>query len=449
MSEAGRILLITNNFPPMVGGSASVYNNLALCEPDHISVLAPSRNYFTGEDFTDWRQHDRNVPYKVIRLPLLRTLLNRRSDGFTTRWLFRAEDLALRFRIFARVGWEVWFGNVRTICLGELLASAWMLRVFRLAFGVRTIVYIHGEEITREDDYDVGHQRARRALHTADAIVVVSRFTYAAVEALIGSAHRNKIHQIENGVDSQLFTPGAKSPALLARYGLEGQFTFVSVCRIVEKKGIDTAIRAFAEVVSHHPNTRYVIIGDGDFAPTLVALVIELKLVEKVIFAGRVAAEELVDHYRLGDVFVMPNRRMPDGDTEGFGLVFLEANSCGIPVIAGCDGGSTDAVTHESNGLVVEGSSVEQVCTAMLRMRADHALRERLAAGGLARTERAGWIDKAKALTALAATPSKPFADELGSWPQIIMVMLSFLILLIVALPWLLLLRLQMVLRLR
>jgi phosphatidylinositol alpha-1,6-mannosyltransferase len=175
MSEAGRILLITNNFPPMVGGSASVYNNLALCEPDHISVLAPSRNYFTGEDFTDWRQHDRNVPYKVIRLPLLRTLLNRRSDGFTTRWLFRAEDLALRFRIFARVGREVWFGNVRTICLGELLASAWMLRVFRLAFGVRTIVYIHGEEITREDDYDVGHQRARRALHTADAIVVVSR----------------------------------------------------------------------------------------------------------------------------------------------------------------------------------------------------------------------------------------------------------------------------------
>ena len=443
MSDSGRILLIANNFPPMLGGSASVYANLALCEPDRIIVLAPSCNYLTGEDFEDWRKHDREVPYKVIRLPLLRTLLGRNAKGVATRWLFRAEDVAVRLRIFARVAWAVWFQDVRSVCIGELLASAWMLPAFRLAFGVRTSVYIHGEEITTEDDYDVGHGRARRALESADAIIVVSRFTLAAVEALIGSDQRDKICLIENGVNRRLFTPGAKAPALLARYGLEGRFTFVSVCRLLEKKGIDAAIRAFAEVVREHPDTRYLVVGDGAFAPELRALATELGLDGKVIFAGRVADDELVDHYRLGDVFVMPNRRMPDGDTEGFGLVFLEANSCGIPVIAGCDGGSTDAVTHDGNGLVVDGASVEQVTAAMRRMRTDEALRARLAAGGLARTETAGWDEKARALAELAEKPRSPAAEAVGSWPEMVAVAVSGVVILLLALPWLLVLRLQ------
>ena len=63
------------------------------------------------------------------------------------------------------------------------------------------------------------------------------------------------------------------------------------------------------------------------------------------------AEHELTDHYCLGDVFIMANRALPDGETEGFGLVFLEANACGLPVIAGRAGGSVDAVTDMVNGL--------------------------------------------------------------------------------------------------
>ena len=75
----------------------------------------------------------------------------------------------------------------------------------------------------------------------------------------------------------------------------------------------------------------------------------------------------------------MPNRRLPDGDTEGFGLVFLEANACGLPVIAGRDGGSTDAVRHGENGLVVDGTSVADIAAAMRLLREDAALRRQLA----------------------------------------------------------------------
>jgi phosphatidylinositol alpha-1,6-mannosyltransferase len=124
-------------------------------------------------------------------------------------------------------------------------------------------------------------------------------------------------------------------------------------------------------------------------------------LVDQVVFVGQVADDELADHYRLGDVFIMPNRELPNGDTEGFGLVFLEANSCGLPVIAGRDGGSTDAVQDGGNGLVVNGHSVDDIAAAMLRLKEDPDLRARLRAQGLMVAARAGWAEKARAFLAI------------------------------------------------
>jgi phosphatidyl-myo-inositol dimannoside synthase len=120
-----------------------------------------------------------------------------------------------------------------------------------------------------------------------------------------------------------------------------------------------------------------------------------------VAFAGAVGEDQLVDHYALGDVFVMPNRRLANGDTEGFGLVFLEANACGLPVIAGSDGGSIDAVRDGVNGLLVDGHSVEAIGAAMLALRRDAGLRGRLTEGGLAAAAAADWRHKARAFVGL------------------------------------------------
>ena len=105
--------------------------------------------------------------------------------------------------------------------------------------------------------------------------------------------------------------------------------------------------------------------------------------------------DDLVDHYRLGDVFIMPNRELANGDTEGFGLVFLEANSCGLPVIAGRDGGSTDAVCHGQNGLVVNGNSVADIAAAMAALLFDASLRAKLREGARAMAAAADWKEKA------------------------------------------------------
>jgi phosphatidylinositol alpha-1,6-mannosyltransferase len=397
----GRVVLVVNNFPPVRGGSAVVYANLARCAGERMIVIAPRLGYNDGLPLIGWREHDRHKPYRMIRLGLLRTRMRLDPPRGLVRLSFLASDVFLRVRLACVLLWLVLRHRVRAICIGELTASAWIVNIFGWLPGIRTLAYVHGEEITTEDLYDPGHHRAHRALLACDTIVVVSRFTERAVAALLGSRAGQRIRLIENGVDTARFTPSAKAGDLLDVYGLRGRFVFVSVCRLLEKKGIDNTLRAFARLRGKLPDCRYLVVGGGPYRGALEKLAHDLELGTDVVFAGQVADDELVDHYRLGDVFVMPNRELPNGDTEGFGLVFLEANGCGLPVIAGQDGGSTDAVSDGVNGLVVDGKSVDAIAGAMQRLHDDAGLRLQLRTLGLQAAAAAGWAEKTETFLAL------------------------------------------------
>jgi phosphatidyl-myo-inositol dimannoside synthase len=405
-AERKRILLVTNNLPPVRGGSGIVYDNLARhaggpAKNGPIIVLAPRVSYQDGLPLIGWREHDRLAPYRVIRLGLLRTVLREDSPDRLRRLLLWLDDARIRARLLGTLLRCLVRENVGAVCIGELVASAWVLGVLRLLPWVTRAVYVHGEEITTQDDYDTRLERRRRALLAAHHIVVVSRFTAGVVADLLGEAGRDRIRLIENGVDIFRFSPRPARPDLASLYGLGGKFVFVSVCRLLEKKGIDQAIRAFVRVVAEFPDSRYLIVGDGPYRGALEGIAADCGVADKVAFAGAVAEDELVDHYALGDVFVMPNRRLPNGDTEGFGLVFLEANACGLPVIAGSDGGSIDAVRHGANGLLVDGNAVDAIAQAMLDMRRDAGLRARLRASGLEAAAAADWRHKAQAFLVL------------------------------------------------
>ena len=392
----GRILLVANNFPPVRGGSAVVYDTIARHAAGRVIILAATRSYTDGLPQIGWREHDRAAPYRVIRLPLLRTILGRAPDerGLRRVWLWLT-DLAIRARVLAVVLWLIARADVRAVCIGELIAAGWLFAPLRLLPFVRRMIYMHGEEITTVDGYDDDFHRRRRYIRGAHAIVAVSRFTRDATARLGGTDVAPRIALIENGVDPRRFRPGPKRADLLEFYGLTGAFVFVSVCRLLEKKGVDHALTAFAGLAAAFPRARYLVVGDGPYRPRLEALAAELGVADRVIFTGLVAEEELVDHYRLGDVFVMPNRELANGDTEGFGLVFLEANACGLPVVAGCAGGSPDAVTDGENGLVVDGRDVVAVEGAMRRMISGSGLRAGLAARGVAVATAADWRGKA------------------------------------------------------
>ena len=402
MTQPGSILLIASNFPPVRGGSAVVYDNLARNADRRIIVLAPKINYRDGLPIIGWREHDRHAPYRIIRLPLLRTRLRDGKRGGLWKLSLLADDIWIRLRLIATALFLIRRERISAVCIGELLASGWMLGILRWLAKTRLLVYVHGEEITTEDGYDKGARRRRQAL-LADRIIVVSRFTQDAIRSLLGPGADAKLSLIGNGVDTRRFRCGERQSELLDLYSLRGRFVFVSVCRLLEKKGIDNAIRAFAELDALDQTCTYLIVGMGPFQQELRKIAAATSAKDRIVFTGEVTDDDLADHYRLGDVFVMPNRELANGDTEGFGLVFLEANSCGLPVIAGRDGGSTDAVCHGQNGLVVNGKSVAEIASAMAMLRSDTLLRAKLRKGGRAIAAAADWQGKAAMFVRLCA----------------------------------------------
>jgi phosphatidylinositol alpha-1,6-mannosyltransferase len=177
----------------------------------------------------------------------------------------------------------------------------------------------------------------------------------------------------------------------------------LTVGRIVPRKGFDAVIRALPKIIESVPDVHYLIVGTGHFRPTLESLIAELRLEDRVTFTGQVSDEDLADYYRLCDLFIMPNREMPDGDTEGFGLVFLEANACGKPVIGGLAGGAVEAVRSEQNGLLVDGWSVNEVGEAVVRLLTDSDLHARIAERGLEIAKDSSSRVKAEQFQALCA----------------------------------------------
>ncbi len=399
-SAGKRCLVVANTFPPVHGGSAVVYDSLARFGHGRVSVLAPREDYRFGWPIGFWREFDRAAPFRVHRIHLLRTFLLDEEPSLPRRVVAALRDVTIRIVLLRAIRRIARTEDIGVVCIGELVASGWLAAISRRWFGLRSVIYVHGEEISSRMPYDVDGGRRRRALAEADAIVAVSRFTREALETTMG-VPPGKIALISNGVDLRRFVPRPRRPDLMARYGLAGRRVLLTVGRLYARKGMDRVIESLPAVLRVLPDVRYLLVGDGTYRAELEQLARACGVREAVVFAGAVPDAELIDHYALADVFIMANREMPDGDTEGFGLVFLEANACGIPVIAGKAGGSVDAVTDLVNGLVVDGDQTAQIAAAILRLFQDDALRERLVQTGNTVAARSGWDSRVGQFLAL------------------------------------------------
>lgn len=149
---------------------------------------------------------------------------------------------------------------------------------------------------------------------------------------LAWSGARGPGHVLPGCVDLSRFTPGERRSDLLKRHGLGHNRVLMTMARLsaAERyKGIDEVLDAMPGLLRNLPDLAWLICGDGDDRERLRAKAASLGLAGRVVFAGHVPEEEKVDYYRLADAFVMPSRG------EGFGIVFLEALACGVPVVAG------------------------------------------------------------------------------------------------------------------
>lgn len=133
----------------------------------------------------------------------------------------------------------------------------------------------------------------------------------------------------------------------------------VATGRLVEVKGFEFLIRAVREVHARRPNVRLEILGDGPLRRDLMSLAAELGLSEIVEFAGGVNPEEVRARYAKADLFAMAGVRAEDGAEEGQGVVFAEAQACGLPVVATRTGGISEAILDGESGFLVEERDVD------------------------------------------------------------------------------------------
>ncbi len=365
-----RLLFVTQDYPPDVGGiqtySWEVTRRLA-ARGETLEVMAPRRpNAATV---------DRTVPFPVTRLPGRPDLL---PLSLLPVLPFRARSLKADVAVHAQ--WQT--------VVASVLARALLGRPRRI------ICAAHGRELLFNpapagSGLDAEYDRFRQfLLHQVDTFLPVSRYTAGLLHDRGIPSHR--VHVVPNGVDPDRFRP-QDDTALRQRLGLSDRSLLLTVGRLVPRKGIDTVLRALPTIAEGCPDVTYVIAGTGPDQARLERLADRLGLQRRVRFVGDVDHDQLPLYYSAADLFVMPAREDPP-DVEGFGLVFLEANACGTPVIGARSGGIPDAVRDGETGLLVPPNAPDALAEAALRVLADPDLAETLGQQGRRRAVReASW----------------------------------------------------------
>ncbi len=246
------------------------------------------------------------------------------------------------------------------------------------------IVY-HGAEIPRP--FSLSYWRNKKILKSADGVFAVSNFTKKRV--LNTFPFVKGICVTKCGTDTKKFFPEKKNASLLKKHSLQNRKVLFTLTRLVKRKGVDTVLKALRTLYDKDPDSDliYLLAGTGPEEESLKSLANELGLTEKVIFLGHIDEAEKRDYYNLADIFILPSRHERYNDYEGFGIVFLEAAACGLPVIGSDSGGIPEAVASEKTGLLVEAKDPEEIALAIEKLLKERTLAETLGKNGRTRVK--------------------------------------------------------------
>jgi glycosyltransferase involved in cell wall biosynthesis len=210
-------------------------------------------------------------------------------------------------------------------------------------------------------------QRFRKAIASASYVYTNSRYSAGLVERLTG--RRNGLVPIFCGVDASLLDRVIdKSQARMAMSLPQDRPIILSVGRLIYRKGFDLALLAVQQVKSTIPDVLYVVVGAGPCEPELRAMVDMMGLQKNVRFAGLVTDPKILgNYYSACDVFVMASRETRH-NVETFGIVYLEANAFGKPVVAGDTGGVSDAVEDGMNGFLCRPEDGDEIAERIVRL---------------------------------------------------------------------------------
>jgi phosphatidylinositol alpha-1,6-mannosyltransferase len=381
-SKSTGILLVTELFPPAVGGSAELLGNAysrVTTVPTTVLTDTSSGARVVGQGSSI-----------------------RETSMKTKHWgLLHPGGASHHFSV-ARQIWRASRKGIGAVHCGRVLPEGLSAL---LAHGLGAPPYIcwaHGEELgyvasSRELQWLASNVYSRARAVFANSRNTASLLTSAGVPADV-------IHVVRPGVDAERFRPDMPGSENLRReLAPRGQIICLTVGRLQRRKGHDLVIEALAALGPAAATLRYIVVGDGEERGRLESLVRAHGLQSTVLFKGAVAADDLPRYYSAADIFVHPNR-VDGSDFEGFGIVFLEAAACGLPAIAGRNGGVAEAVVDGVTGLLVSGTEVSELQRSMTTLIDDRDLRRTMGRAGRARVEREfGWNRAAERISAVHA----------------------------------------------
>ena len=373
--DVPRTLVITNDFPPRVGGVQRVVHSLVReLPPDRVTVLAPN--------WQGWREHDDDEPYRIERFP--------------PKFLWPTRDLEQRAWSLVRET------EAEVVLFGHVVPTALLSRGLARR-GVPSVALAHGAEFW-EALVPGTAALLKRAAAATSRVAACSAFVARTVRTV--APKHVPVSVLTPGADVERFRPDLDASEIRARHGLSDRPVIVCVSRVVPRKGQDVLILAMPAIRRRVPDAALLIVGDGSYRRKLEVLATAAPP-NSVYFAGEVPEDELPLHYAAGDVFAMPCRNRYLGlEVEGWGAVFQEAAACGKPVVAGDSGGAAEAVADGETGLVVDGRHPGQVAEAVAGLLDDPQRAARMGKAGRARVEReyswpvigarlAGWLREA------------------------------------------------------
>ena len=356
-------LLVTNDFPPKVGGiQAYLWELWRRLDPSSFVVLTASSHPEVAA--FDAEQARRGIRVERVRAPVLVPVAAHRR----------------RIRALAD---EVGAGLV-------VLDPALPLGLLGPTLGRPYAVVLHGAEVTVPARLPGSRQALGAVLRRAR--LVVGAGSYPVHEARRAAPDlRAEMVEVPPGVDLERFRPLSEAQRRRARAdrGLPADGPLVlSLSRLVPRKGMDVLIAASAALAPSFPGLLLVVAGSGRDLGRLQGLA--RRSAAPVRFLGRVDDDELPPLYAMADVFAMACRNRWFGlEQEGFGIVFLEAAAAGVPQVAGRSGGAEEAVVDEETGLVVgEPDDPGAVAHALRLLLADDDRRRRMGQAARARVEK-------------------------------------------------------------
>jgi phosphatidylinositol alpha-1,6-mannosyltransferase len=338
-----KILLVSEIFPPTHGGSGRWFWEIYSRFPER------SVTCLVGEH-PKAKTIDPDFPHRIYRFSLN-----------TSEWGLRSlAGLRYYLKIWNKLRKLVKEEGIAQLHCGRVLPEGLAAMLINLTHRVPYTCYVHGEDVEVALTSRELKLLTQLVMKRAERIVANSQNSR---RILTEKWHlpEHKVVVMTPGVDVDKFTP-ATSDQPLQKWA--GKRVVLTVGRLQKRKGQDMMIRALPALEARIPNLHYCIVGDGAERESLASLATELGVLHMVEFAGEINDAEMVEHYRHCDLFVLPNRRIGNDD-EGFGMVLLEAQACGRPVVAGDAGGTRETMEQGTTGVLVDCTAPEPITDAV------------------------------------------------------------------------------------